>query len=435
MSDPPSSVVGMNQIETITAEEAMGYVLDALTPSRMTENQAAARLASGIAGALDFATRNPHIYTTDDGDDGERAAERAALLEIALRLRIAEGRLRDLAHVARTADASLPLLWQRARDGFAPFALVEATTDALLRLRPRYGADEAELTASRAAIVLVDQQTSEWVLSLTAGAFRRRLRTLVDRLDPHTLTERHADARANRRVIVDDPEDGMAWVHVLLPAIEAIAIKRRLTSAAKNVQKDRRDGRSRDQIRADLASAWLRGEGTPTATKVKVFVTVPVGLLGGRRGDAHGHCSLCGGSGVAEHARIVGGPDLDPLTAAQLFLDADAYHRLIVDPVRSVPVDLDRRSYRPSRAQRDLLVLRHGTCARDGCDRLAADCDVDHIIEWARGGPTDLRQLRPLCPPEHRLRHGTRIGFRSRPDGSVEVRTPTGFVSESTPPF
>ena len=54
-----------------------------------------------------------------------------------------------------------------------------------------------------------------------------------------------------------------------------------LTATAKHMHKHERDGRTRDQIRADLFVAWLTGHGTPTAVKTKVFVTVPVQLLAG----------------------------------------------------------------------------------------------------------------------------------------------------------
>lgn len=425
----------MDEFESVTAEEAMAHALDELIPSQMTQNQGAARLASGIRAALDFAAANPHVYTDFTGDDGRRAAEGAALLEVALRVHIPEGRVRQLDGIARSASRHLPTLWRRALDGFAPIDLVGAAAEAIVRLFPAVDADEQQLAAAAAAIALVDEQTAAWVLTLTAAAFRRRLRVLIDLLDARSLTARHADALAQRRLIVDEPEDGMAWVHVLLPAIDAIAIKRRARITAKMMQKDAREGRSRDQIRADLASAWLRGVGTDTATKVKVFVTVPVGLIGGNTADADGTCAACGGSGVAEQARIVGGDTIDPLTARQLFLDAATYRRLIVDPVRKVVVDLDRRQYRPTKAQRDLLVLTFGTCARDGCDRLALDSDIDHILEWCRGGPTNLKKLRPLCPPDHTTRHGTRIRFHPRTDRTTQVTTPTGFVSAQPPPF
>lgn len=413
----------------------MGYVLDALIPSQLTANQGAARLAEGMRAALAFAAGNPHIYTDLEGEDGQRAAEAATLLEVSLRVHLSEARVRSLAYVAATAGVHLPRLWERAHEGFAAFALVEATVDALVRLHPSAGADHAERAAAAEAIARVDEQAAQWVLSLTPGAYRRRLRILLDRLDTREMVRRHTDALAERKVIVDDPEDGMAWLHLLIPAIDALAIARRLTSTAKHLQKVERAGRCRDHIRADLASAWLRGEGTATAVKVKVFVTVPAALVGGALADPSGRCTLCGGTGFAEQARIASGPILDPLTAQQVFLDATGYRRLITDPVRGAIVDLDRRSYRPTRTQRDLLVLQHGTCTRDGCDRLALDADIDHILEYSRGGPTTGRNLRPLCPSDHAVRHRTRVRFRDRPDRSSQITTPTGLVSERPPPF
>jgi hypothetical protein len=95
---------------------------------------------------------------------------------------------------------------------------------------------------------------------------------------------------------------------------------------------------------------------------------------------------------------------------------------------------MDRRSRRATPAQRDWLVLQHGTCAVDGCTRLALDADIDHETPWARGGKTNLEELRPLCPRHHVDRHRTRAVYRSRPDGSVEVTTPTGFRSSAPPP-
>ena len=435
MSEPPRNVRGMEMVEAVSAERAMGFMLDALVPARLAANQGDARVAAGIADAFAFAAERPDVYTDLTGADGQRAAEQAVLLEVSLRVQLAPNRARDLAHTARVAARDLPELWRRALDGFAPFTLVEAAARALTALRPAIGATDAEVAASADAIALVDAQTAAWVMSVTPGAFRRRLRVPVDRLDPRAAAVRHVDAVSERRLVVDDPEDGMAWLHLLVPACEAIAIKRRATSTAKHLQKDARERRSRDQLRADLASAWLRGVGTPTEATVKVFVTVPASLVGGRvRGD-HGECTMCGGTGRQAQAQIVGGPMLDPLTAQQLLLDAKSYRRLIVDPVSGAPVALDRRRYRPTKAQRDLLILRHGTCSRDGCDRLAVDADIDHILEWSRGGPTDIDNLRPLCPSDHATRHRTRIAFRTRPDGSTRVVTPTGAVSEEPPPF
>ena len=142
---------------------------------------------------------------------------------------------------------------------------------------------------------------------------------------------------------------------------------------------------------------------------------------------------MCGG--FAEQARLVGHGPIDPLTAKQLFLDATAFHRVVTDPIRGVILDMDRRSYRPTTAQRDWLTLRHGTCARDGCTRLALDADIDHDNPWSQGGTTNAANLRPLCPPDHTTRHRTTFTYRTRTDGSVQVTTPTGHTTSQPPPF
>ncbi len=407
--------------------------LDDLQCADIDLNRYEARRSARIADAVALARRNPEVYVHGTGKDALVQAERAAVFDIALRLRCSEDYVRGVLFTAEQAMAHLPLLWQQATDGFVSMYLVGRTVGALARVRADFGTSEEELDLEREAMRLIDEAASEWALSCPPAAFLRRLRTLVDRLDPVGAAERHTRKVRERRVVVQEDEDGMSWFMAYIPTIEAIAAKRRLTSAAKHAQKDPDECRTRDQIRADLCSAWLRGIGTDTAVKTKIFVTIPVELLEGTPVPPR-------------EAELVGHGPIDPLTAKQLFLDATAFRRVIIDPVRSVVVDMDRRSRRATPAQREWLILQHGTCARDGCNRLAQDADIDHKTPWARGGTTDIDELRPLCPRDHVHRHLTRAIYRSRPDKSVQVITPTGHHSKppspapattpaTTPPF
>src|SRR5690606_34213039 len=142
----------------------------------------------------------------------------------------------------------------------------------------------------------------------------RRLRTLVDRLDPVGVEERHGRKVRERRVVVREDEDGMSWFMAYIPTVEAIAAKRRLTSTAKHLQKHPNECRTRDQIRADLCSEWLRGIGTPTAVKTKIFVTIPVELLEAEREAERTNAAHA----AARQAELVGHGPIDPLTAKQL---------------------------------------------------------------------------------------------------------------------
>lgn len=47
--------------------------------------------------------------------------------------------------------------------------------------------------------------------------------------------------------------------------------------------------------------------------------------------------------------------------------------------------------YTPSARLADFIRCRDLTCRAPGCDRPAVDCDVDHTIPYAQGGPTTRR--------------------------------------------
>ncbi|MBS1905002.1 MAG: DUF222 domain-containing protein [Actinobacteria bacterium] len=423
-------------------------MLDGLVEDEFAINRRAFRRAVGVQEVVAHVRRHPEIYTVGDRVDDLDHAFRSVVFEVSLRLQISEDEVRRTLCTVETAQESLPLMWERAEDGFAAMRFVDAAVGAALRLRAPVGATPEQQEYATGAIALIDRASAEWVLHLSLPAFRRRLKVLADRLDPEPAAQRHGRGMADRRVVLEEAEDGMSWIMALVPTVKAVAIKRRLTSTAKHLQKDKREQRTRDQLRADLFTDWLCGVGTSTAVKTTVFVTVPVGLLsGGSPTDSASEGTVAPGgvpfaSGEARNpvtslgwAQLVGHGPIDPLTARQAFLDAPAFRRVITDPVRGVVLDMDRRTYRPTTAQRDWLVLQYGTCARDGCTRLALDADLDHERMWARGGRTDVGNLRPLCPADHARNHRTRFHLRSRPDRTVQVTSPTGFHTTDPPPF
>lgn len=399
--------------------------LDDLQCADIDLNRYAARRAAQIADAVALARHDPGVFVFEDGPGAADLAERAVVSDIAVRLKRSDEDVQSELMVVRMAMAKLPTLWGHARDGFASMYLVGRAVGGLIRLRAPHGATPEQLDAEREAARRIDEATSEWVFSCSPTNFLRRLRRLVDRLDPEPAEVRHARALTDRRVSVTHEDNGMSWFNAFIPTSEALAADRRLTATAKQVKKhDPCESRTVAQIRADLFSEWLRGVGTDRAAQTKIFVTIPVQLLEGQN-----ITDL-----PASTAEIVGHGPIDPLTATQMFLDAGVFRRVIVDPIRSVVVDMDRRSRHATQAQRDWLILQHGTCATDGCNRLALDAEIDHRIPWAQGGKTDLEDLRPLCPRHHAARHRTRAVYRSRPDGSVQVVTPTGFRSTAPPP-
>ncbi|WP_460798830.1 HNH endonuclease signature motif containing protein [Microbacterium sp. GXF0217] len=453
--------------------EEIGALLADAECSQVDANRQAALQAVRMLRVIQHARRHPELYLNGIEDAGAvEFAERAAVMDLALRMALSEEHVRGQVFLVERALTHLPALWERAVTGFASLSLVGRAVHALGLVAAPVDATAAERAAEKAAFAAIDAACAGWSETCTPASFTRRLKRLTDRLHPIGPEAAHSRAMRDRRVWVEDVDGDMAWHHALMPAHEAHAAFRRETSTAKHLSKNARDGRTRDQIRADLASAWLRGVGTDTAVKTKVFVTIPVQLLArttaaaatataaatdateastdsGSSTDSStrtvADTSVSTGSGSTidpavqavldtEQAHIVGGDPLDPVTAAQIFTEATAFHRVITDPVQGIILNMDRRTYRPTTAQRDWLILKHGTCSADGCERLAADADIDHRRPWATGGRTNTDSLAPLCPHHHTHRHRTRTRYRSRPNRTIQLTTPTGFTTREDPP-
>ena len=68
-------------------------------------------------------------------------------------------------------------------------------------------------------------------------------------------------------------------------------------------------------------------------------------------------------------------------------------------------LDLGRTCRVASRAQRRALRGLYATCAIPGCAVKYDNCKLHHVVWWENGGPTDLRNLLPLCERHHHCVH------------------------------
>jgi hypothetical protein len=84
---------------------------------------------------------------------------------------------------------------------------------------------------------------------------------------------------------------------------------------------------------------------------------------------------------------------------------------------------------RPTTAEADFVRARDRVCKTRGCRRPAAKCDLDHRVEYAKGGPSHRANLGPNCPRHHPMReeHGYQVTYDPQtgvhtwiaPDGRV----------------
>jgi len=393
-------------------------------------NRAAARRAEQLADILDSAAGNWRLYVDRPMKAGsagsvEEWAERCAAIEAASRMCLSETEVHRLAGAARVGRRQLPGLWHLVHEGFATPRHVEAAAGHL-----------SGIAGNRELLARYDQALAELAVTVSIGVFRRKAKEIAHLLTGATAAQKHAQALTARKVVVTDLADDMSWLSILMPTRRARAVFRRATSSAKHLAKNKREDRTRHQLRADLCADWLEGKNTHQAVVTKVFVTIPLDRLApGARASVRDHVPGRKGLNLNREALIPGEGPIDDATARQILLDEGAFTRVITDPVTGVILDMDRRSRRATPAQRAWLALWHGTCVRDGCDRLALDADIDHWCQYhgPSRGPTNIANLEPECDPDHAIKDVTKIRHRRRADQSIQLEFPTGHRTRPTP--
>jgi len=170
------------------------------------------------------------------------------------------------------------------------------------------------------------------------------------------------------------------------------------------------DGRSAPQRRADalcdLARTALDSGELPVqgGEKPHLLIHVAADRLGG------------GSGGLAETAS---GTVLSQAALDLLACDC-AFSRIVFGPGSEV-LDLGRKTRLISPALRRAVIARDRHCQHPTCRRPAKWCDVDHIVPWALGGPTNLENLQLLCRFHHQLKH--------QKAGRFSIPTSRGFPS------
>ncbi|WP_165310644.1 DUF222 domain-containing protein [Microbacterium protaetiae] len=392
-------------------------------------NRREARRAELLADALAFARTHPWTYVDDNPtkplEDPEAAdlAERCAALEAGSRLCLSENTIRSVAATATVGRRSLPYLWRQIREGFASIRFADAAITHL----PAFDAQ-----SDPHLLEVFDRAVAEIAMHATIGSFRKKAERLARTLAPLPEERAHKLAMNERRVVLEEEPDQMAWLHIYTDATQAHAVFRTLTSHAKHCAKNMRDGRTRDQLRADLFSDIFFRRGDASLVKTKVFVTVPLDrLTPAAQATVRAHTPEREGCDLNREPLVAGERPIDASTARQILLDEGAFTRVITDPVTGVILDMDRRSRKVTKAQRAWLTLQHGTCTRDGCTRLAIDADVDHFCMYhgRRRGPTNIANLHPFCDPDHAIKDTTKVRHRRRSDRSVQQQFRSGHCT------
>ncbi len=276
---------------------------------------------------------------------------------------------------------------------------------------------------------LVEQFEAEAIRLITGagiGQAKDRVRRLVDRMNPEEMVERHKKALADSDVTLEPAANGMAWLHLYIDAVSAVAIRDRATRLAIKLHGEEGEDRCIGQLRADVAVDLLlavlpeadewdlldrrRRTWQPLTIVPQVHVTVPV-------------MTLLGQSNEPGYLRGYG--PIDPETARRLTAQAPSLFRVLVDPGTDTVVQVGQEHYAVPPGLRRFLQLRDERCRFPGCNRSADLCDIDHTVPWAWDGETNAENLAHLCRTHHQLKERG-WGAELQEDGTMVWTSPFG---------
>nr|WP_231703829.1 HNH endonuclease signature motif containing protein [Arthrobacter sp. zg-Y179] len=297
----------------------------------------------------------------------------------------------------------------------------------------------------------------------TRAQFSAKARRLREKKFPETVSKRHLTAFEQRKVTLDREEDGMSCLSAHLRAAEAQQIYSALSTAARGEQAGG-DSRTTDQLRADILAQLLmggsrglfatggdqRGPGrtgndTGTATRDEDrtgFASGSEGVPDRQTGPDEGIVPRAEIMVLISAETLFGADDqpaelhgYGPISAEEarrLARNAVGWTGLAQNPQTGEILGVGRRRKVPAGLRR-WLRARDGTCRFPGCRVSTANADIDHTVDWARGGLTDHGNLEHLCRRHHRFKT---LGFwkACQPvPGVIDWTSPTGRIYRTEP--
>jgi hypothetical protein len=260
--------------------------------------------------------------------------------------------------------------------------------------------------------------------------FAAKAREVLDVSDPERVHDRYRRAFARRNVSVEPARDGMATLTAYVDAGDAAVIRTGLANAAREA-KQLGDARTGRQLEADfLVELAMEGEvvvhepGTDEvdadgvrARRVKLSDKAPITI------EVLAPAATAAGGDEAP-GKIPGVGMIDPVTARELIVRAPSLRRILTDPITSAILDFDRATYRVPAELKRMIRLRDEHCRAPNCPRPGGD--LDHSIDYARGGRTSCDNLAGLCENHHYVKHEAGWGLAQYADGVLGWTSPSG---------
>lgn len=379
-------------------------LVDRICAATRAENRAAAAQLVAIGELFGY-----RLSRCSDTEDWAVDTEEAVAAEVAAALRVSQGIAGSRLRYARAIRGRLPQVGEVFAAGdidMRTFTTIVFRTD-LITDPDVLRAVDAQLAAG----------VSRWP-SMSRSRLAGQIDKIVARADADAVRRRQ-ERHAGRELSIWDSGDGLAEVFGRLISVDAHAVDARLDALAATVCPD--DPRTRDQRRADALGVMAWGADrltcrcgqphcsaamTPAPAPVVIHVVAEKASIDG---TADAPASMIGADGL-----------ISPELVAELATTAKQV--LLIHPGDAAP----ERGYVPSKALADFVRCRDLTCRWPGCDRPAFECDLDHTVPHADGGPTHASNLKCYCRTHHLVK--TFWGWRDQqlPDGTIILTAPSG---------
>ena len=369
-------------------------VLDALCavdPERLADGETVVELHRAIERLAAVATRA--VTSFDAGRAWEADGARTASVWVAARCRVPVETARRRVRLGR-ALRHMGLVEAAWLAGDLGEAHVRLLAGARTPATAEFFARDEEMLVEQAGV-------------LRYGHFARCLAYWGQLADPEG-TDRSAEARHNaRRLHLSPTFDGSWALDGLLDPISGAIVAKALGHIERELfEADWAEARARlgDEVRAgDLARTPAQRRADALVEMARRAMAVPAGgrlpeplfsVLVGYETFAGRICELANRAVVA------------PADLARWMGDAWVERVVFDGPSRVKDVGVRRRLF--AGASRRAVEVRDKECFHDYCEAPAEDCEIDHVVPWAAGGPTTEANGRAACGFHNRERHRPR---------------------------
>lgn len=395
-------------------------------PSKIPESEALVERICSASRAANHATAERLVAVGElfalrlrrcsETEDWAADTMEAVAAEVAAALQISQGLARSYLGYARAMRERLPRVAEVFKRGDIDYRLFQ-----IIVFRTDLITDGEVLAAVDAELAVTVPRWS----SMTLGRLGGQIDKIVAKVDIDAV-RRRKERQEERGIEIWDLDSGLSEIHGSTHTPDAHALDKRLNALAATVCEH--DPRTLRERRADALGALACGANR-------------LGCRCGRPDCAAGKKPPAGPVQIhviAEQATMDGtGSEPGSMVAADAVIPAELVEQLAksTKPVPLVhPADSPPESgYAPSKALANFVRCRDLTCRFPGCDKPASDCDIDHTIPFADGGPTHASNLKCYCRIHHLVK--TFWGWQDQqlPDGTVILVSPSGRTYVTTP--